>query len=428
MSRVPNVSFMSRALDVKLLSLTLNVMALLAGGASLLASVWIVLPAPSRSLWLVAVAASEWSLYLAALGALGIVCALLARAAGGGRVLWLPSLIAGSLAIVFSLYPLASAFVAARAEGVSLSLRQYAEGFVRGVTGGVSEDERGAFTTHTFATVEGRELRLDVYLPPEGVARSGAAVVVVHGGSWGGGERSDFPRWNLWLTRQGFAVFDVDYRLSPQPNWLTATGDVKCAVVWVKRHAGEFHISPDRLALLGRSAGGHLSLLAAYTADDARLPPSCSEQASVEESAPVHADDTGVRAVVSFYAPTDLVWAYDNPANMRVLDGPETLRRFLGVRPQESAEALERYLLASPTSHVTPRTPPTLLVHGGHDQLVRAENMERLAARLEESGVPHRKVFLSYAQHGFDYNFSGWGAQVFRPVLLDFLREHTRPR
>jgi acetyl esterase/lipase len=409
------------------LSRTLNVLALLAGVASSLASVWIVVPAPAYSLWLVAVAASEWGLYLAALGAFGIVCALSTRAVSGG-VLWLPSLIAGSLAVVFGLYPLASAMVVARAHGVSLSLGRYTDGLVGRVTGSVSEDERGPFTTHTYATVEGRELRLDAYLPPAGVVQSGAAVIVVHGGSWGGGERSDFPRWNHWLAGEGFAVFDVDYRLSPQPNWLAATGDVKCAVAWVKRHAEEFRVSPDRLALLGRSAGGHLALLAAYTADDTRLPPSCSGQASGEESVPTAAGETGVRAAISLYGPTDLVWAYDNPANMRVLDGPETLRRFLGVRPHESGETLERYMLASPTAHVTPRTPPTLLVHGGHDQLVRAENMERLALRLEESRVPHRAVFLAYAQHGFDYNFNGWGSQVFRPVLLDFLREHTGPR
>jgi acetyl esterase/lipase len=406
----------------------LNALALLAGVAALLAAVWIVVPAPSRSLWLVAVAASEWGLFLAALGAFGILCGLSARAAGGGR-LWLPSSIAGVLAIVFGLYPLASALVVARARGVSLSLRQYAAGVTGRLNGGASEDGVGAFTTHTFAIVEGRELRLDAYLPPEGVVSSGAAIVVVHGGSWGGGERSDFPSWNQWLARQGFAVFDVDYRLSPQPNWLAATGDVKCAVAWVKKHADELRVSPDRLALFGRSAGGHLALLAAYSADDPQLPPSCSQQGSGGEPlAPQPADDTNVRAVVSFYGPTDLPWAYDNPANMRVLDGPATLRRFLGADPHQSAEAMDRYLLASPTAHVTPRTPPTLLVHGGHDQLVRDENMQRLAARLDDSGVPHRSIFLPYAQHGFDYNFNGWGSQVVRPVLLDFLREHTGAR
>lgn len=409
------------------MSRALNVLALLSSAAASLASVWIVVPAPSHSLWLVAVAASEWGLYLAALGAFGVLCGLAARATGGG-MLWLPSLVAGCLAIIFGLYPLGSALLAARSRGVSLSLRQYIAGFVGRVNGELSVDKTGSFTTHTFATVEGQELRLDAYLPPEGVVMSGAAVIVVHGGSWSGGERSDFPLWNLWLARQGFAVFDVDYRLSPQPNWRTATGDVKCAVAWVKKHADEFRVSPDRLALFGRSAGGHLSLLAAYSAEDARLPKSCSPTASVGDSEPAAADETSVRAVVSLYAPTDLPWAFDHPANLRVHDGPATLRRFLGVGPHESGEALERYLLASPNAHVTPRTPPTLLVHGGHDQLVRAENMERLAAKLEAAGVPRESLFLPYAQHGFDYNFYGWGAQVLRPALLDFLRANTGPR
>jgi acetyl esterase len=413
------------------LSRALGVVALLAGASALLCAVWIVLPAPSHFFWLVAVGASEWGLFLAALGAFGVLCGLAARrgAAGGGR-LWLPAAGAGCIAVVLGLYPLYSALEAARARGISLSLRQYVARPLAGLTGRASAGEAGAFTTYTYATIEGQALRLDAYVPPAGVESNGAAVVVVHGGSWSSGGRGDFPLWNAWLARQGFAVFDVDYRLAPQPNLAEATGDVKCAVTWVKGHAGEFRLSPDRVALLGRSAGGHLALLAAYAAeDDARLPPSCSPPDCDGEvyGSPI-LPDADVRAVVAFYAPTDLTWAYDNPANGRVLDGPAALRRFIGASPHESEAARTLYLLASPAAHVTHTTPATLLVHGGQDQLVRAENMEMLAARLDRAGVPHREVFLAYAQHGFDYNFDGWGAQVVRPVLLDFLRENTQPR
>jgi len=134
-----------------------------------------------------------------------------------------------------------------------------------------------------------------------------------------------------------------------------------------------------------------------------------------------------VRAVVSFYAPTDLLWAYDNPANGRVIDGPETLRRFIGGNPHASSDIRERFILASPVAHVTAaRTPATLLIHGGYDQLVRSENMDLLGKKLKEAGVPHKVVLIPYAQHGFDYNFNGWGAQVVQHVLLDFLRESTK--
>jgi acetyl esterase/lipase len=89
-------------------------------------------------------------------------------------------------------------------------------------------------------------------------------VIVVHGGGWRSGERSDFPSWNAWLADTGYVVFDIDYRLSPPPAWQDAPADVACAVGWVKENAARYGVDPERVALMGRSAGGHLVLLAAY--------------------------------------------------------------------------------------------------------------------------------------------------------------------
>ncbi len=404
----------------------IRTLAFLSSLLALAATVWIILPAPAYFLWLISVLASEWSLAFGALGAVGCLCSLLICAVGGRR-LWLLPAGAGGLAVLLALYPLASGLLAAHANGGALSLRQYSSVAARDRNGDADAD--GNATTHTFANVAGQPLQLDAYLPPAaGTHNGGAGVIVVHGGVWRAGARSDFPQWNRWLARQGFAVFDIDYRLAPQPNWQTATGDVKCAVLWIKQHAAEFHVAPDRLALLGRSAGGHLALLAAYTADDVRLPPSCASLEGDSAGAAAGAANTAVRAVVSFYGPTDLIWAYDNPANQRVLDGPATLNRFVGGDPHAAPDIHARFQLVSPDTHVNARTPPTLLIHGGHDQLVRRENMDILGAQLTAAGVHYRRVFLGYAQHGFDYNFNGWGAQVVRPILLDFLRANTQPR
>ncbi len=404
----------------------LNVFALLSGATALLATVWIVVPAPAYEVWLLSVGASEWSLIFGTLGVVCIASSMFVRAGDAHGRAWRWSLGLGVLAVALSLYPPASALRVAREEGVSLSLREY-------VAGIRDEMRPGGFTTHAFATVDGNVLRLDAYSPTGDVKANGAGVIVIHGGSWNARARSDFPEWNYWLAQHGYTVFDIDYRLAPQPNWRTATGDVKCAVAWVKRHAREFGIGTDRLALLGRSAGGHLALLAAYTPDDTRLPSSCmDDEASdgLDESAMSGGESSeNVRAVVAFYAPTDLLWAYDNPANPRVIDGPLTLRRFVGGDPHASDEIAARFRLVSPVSHVNARTtPPTLLIHGGHDQLVRSENMELLGGKLKKAGTPHRELFIPYAQHGFDYNFRGWGAQIVRPLLLDFLRESTQPR
>ena len=384
---------------------------------ALLSVIWIIVPAPSYYIWLYSVAVSEWSLWFGALALVGIVCALSARFGGRNGNIWLASFFIGGLAFIISLYPFFSVIAAARQENVSLSLKRYLSGLF--TNGNSSEIQTKNFTTYTFARVGETELKLDVYLPPENTANNGAGVIVVHGGSWNGGTRNDFPQWNRRLVEQGYTVFDVDYRIAPQPNYLTATGDVKCAVRWVKEHAAEFKIAPERIALLGRSAGAHLALLAAFSAGDARLPAACQNAEKMEKS-------ENVRAVVLLYAPIELLWAYDNPANLLVIDGPTTLSRFLGGSPHESAEIRERFVLASPAAHVSADSPPTLLVHGGQDQLVRVENMYFLADKLKQANVPHKTIYLPYAQHGFDYNFNGFGSQIAESVILDFLRENTQ--
>ncbi len=398
----------------------LNVLSFVLSATALLATIWIIVPAPFYNVWLLSILASEWSLLFGVLALFGIAAGFAARAAS--RKLRFVSVAMGVFAVLLSLYPVFSAYSTAQKQGISLSLRRYFAGFTNFKNNDSAQTKLLDYTTHTFVNAERNELRLDAYLPPDNIEANGAGIIVVHSGSWNAGERNEFPQWNEWFARQGFAVFDIDYRLAPQPNYVTATGDVKCAVNWVKRHSSKFGISPDRIALLGRSAGGHLALLAAYSAGDSRLPSSCQNSNIDFDISP----NENVRAVVSFYAPTDLLWSYDHPANRFVIDGPATLRRFLGGNPHESEEMRQRFLLASPVNHVNPLAPPTLLVHGGQDQLVSDKNAELLDAKLGEAHVPHKLLFIPYAQHGFDYNFNGWGSQIVQTVMRDFLGENTK--
>ncbi|MET0752704.1 MAG: alpha/beta hydrolase, partial [Pyrinomonadaceae bacterium] len=307
------------------------------------------------------------------------------------------------------LYPLLTAFQTAREKNVSLSFARYFDG----LTG---EKSNIQFKTYVYKRAGETELKLDVYAPPEGIEANGAGIVVIHGGSWSAGERSDFPQWNAWLAANGFTIFDIDYTLAPQPNYAAAIDDVKCAVRYVKAHGAELNVAPGRIALLGRSAGGHLALTAAYTANDGQI--SCGENDS--------ANDETVRAVVSFYAPTDLVWAYDNPANQLVIDGPRAIANFIGGSPRESDEISARFALASPIEKVNANSPPTLLIHGGRDQVVRGENLDILDEKLKQTGVARETLVIPYAQHGFDYNFNGFGSQIAKPVILDFLIKNTQ--
>jgi acetyl esterase/lipase len=388
-----------------MLRLTLVTLALLCSTLAVFITIWIVIPAPAYRFFEVAVGASEWSLWFGALGLAGAALGLLALAAGSRWPAWL-ALSLGVAAVGLAMIPPLDAWRVARANKIELSVRGY-------LFGSPAKDAPASVerTTETYAVAAGQTLKLDVYLSPHQTEMARPAIIVVHGGSWSAGERDDYPQWNEWLARQGYAVFDIDYRIAPQPNWQTATGDVKCAIGWVKDNAARYAVDPARLALLGRSAGGHLALLAAYSTGEAALPPSCN------------APDASVRAVVSFYAPTNLKWGYENPANERVLDGPGKIRDFTGGTPSTAAEIIK---LASATSHVNSNTPPTLLLHGGRDQLVKDEHMALLSNKLERQHIPHRAVLIPYAQHAFDYNFNGWGSQLSRQLLADFLSAHLR--
>ncbi len=296
-----------------------------------------------------------------------------------------------------------SAPAGSRQAEVPLSLMEYGSGPFQ------QKRAPSKIRTQTFADVAGQKLQLDQYDPQDAAASRRSAVIVVHGGAWNAGKRSDFPQWDGWLASLGYTVFDIDYRIAPQPNAETATNDVLCAVQWVKRNAQAVKVSPDRIILMGRSAGGHLALLAAYKSQ--QPVPICGTEISA--AAPV-------RAVVAFYAPTDLAWSYDHPANQRVLDGPETLRRFIGSGLHQE-NAAQKYRNASPADNITAATPPTFLVHGGKDQLVLPENAAILDRNLSANGVHHETIFLPYAQHGFDYNFHGWGSQIVKARLIRFL-------
>jgi acetyl esterase/lipase len=378
------------------------------GGAAAFFSLWIIVPAPLYVLWLAGIAGTEWSLWWGLLGLVGISCGVLAYQTGS-RVSGKIGVLLGAFAAGISLLPLTACIPIAQQQNTPLSLRRFFFG-----EAGVRNQATTLPQTVTFATVSNQKLQLDIY-PAAGVQTIAPtpALIVVHGGSWRAGNKSDFAPWDRWLATQGYTVFDIEYRIAPQPNWREATGDVKSAIGWVKRHAERYHVDPDRLALLGRSAGGHLALLAAYTPTDKQLP--ASDSAST---------DTRVRAVVSLYSPTDLTWGYYHPAKPDVIDGPGTLRRFIGDSPADLPDAFRE---ASPITHVGSETPPTLLFHGERDLLVGPQHTVRLSQKLTAAHIPFQSVYVPYALHGFDFNINGWGSQIEQPILLAFLRRHLAP-
>jgi acetyl esterase/lipase len=378
-----------------------KVLALVIAGAAALAAALIILPAVSMKMALAAIVASERSGLIAAAAIVALPLAFFGFTRGRRTPAALAVVLAvGALGV--SVLPLAQAHSLAKTRGVSLDFRRYLRAKID------SEGPGRPSQTINHATVNGTPLALDVYLPRVRPATPGRPVLVIHGGFWAAGQKGEAPLASQRLADLGFTVFDVQYRISPQPNWKSATGDVKCAIGWIKQHAEtpDWNVDPKKMTLLGRSAGGHLALMAAYAPADPELPASCD------------AGDTSVDAVISLYAPTDLVWGYQYPANRWVTDSRAKMRAFVGGPPDQTGD---RYRALSPLERVTTSAPRTLLAHGGRDQMVPHGHMGLLAARLRAMGVPCDTLFIPYAQHAFDFVSGGFSDQILEAAMLKFL-------
>jgi acetyl esterase/lipase len=269
------------------------------------------------------------------------------------------------------------------------------------------------------AVAERRELRLEPSAPELALdlyrgrgSSPRPLVVVVHGGSWQGGDKGEAGHVSRFLAARGFTVADLRYRLAPRHRSPASVADVKCLLGRLRERAQELALDPRRVALLGRSAGGQIALVAAYSAGDPRLAPSC----------PV--PDAPVQAVVSIYAPTDLAWGYENPSVPDVIHGPRSLETYLGGSPRDFAEA---YRLGTPQSWLDREVPPTLLIHGEADRLVRAEHARRLARALLAARGRVELLLVPFADHGFDRRSGGIGEQLARAEILRFLTALPAP-
>jgi acetyl esterase/lipase len=361
-----------------------------------LAGVLLLAPPLTRLQWIARLMVRETSLGLTVLGLIALV---LARGRSDARAWWTrrASLAAAVVGLLPLLVPL-PAFPA----GHGLSVAEYV--LPGALTPRVTVDR------DVVLDPAAPDLKADVYQAPG--AGPHPFVVVVHGGSWRGGDKGQAPHPSRQLAAAGYTVVDVRYRLAPRDPFPAAVADVKCLLGRLREQARERGLDARRAALLGRSAGGEIALVAAYSAGDTRLPPSC----------PVV--DEPVAGVVAVYSPTDLVYGYETPMQPDVGQGTESLSLYLGGSPSERPEA---YRLASPVAWVDRPLPPTLLVHGDADRIVRYEHSTRLQAALSGKGQAVRLVRVPMGEHGFDARPGGVGEQLARAAMLDFLRDTLRP-
>lgn len=255
-----------------------------------------------------------------------------------------------------------------------------------------------------YAEVDGVALRYDHYRPltVEGPA---PAVVVVHGGGWMNGDPSQAGPNAMHLARRGIGTVSISYRLAPDARFPAQLDDVRHGLRHVRAHAAELGIDPERMALLGFSAGAHLALLAHLTAGLADLPPRVPEAlAGVSEA---------VRAVICHYGPYDLSRRKPNPEW-------DPVGALLGNRVDDP-----RWVrLASPSTHAARASAPILLVHGTADTVVSYRESRRMHDALVAAGRSSDLLLLEDAPHAFQIQWEGEANQRATAAMDAFLDRH----
>jgi acetyl esterase/lipase len=267
-----------------------------------------------------------------------------------------------------------------------------------------------------FATVPGtdRKLLADVWSPPDGVAPSRLGFIYLHGGGYSAFDKGGPTElWFRHLAAQGHVVMDVAYRLIPETTVVGMQGDVKRALVWLKRNAGRYGVDPNNIVLGGGSAGSHLVLLAAYAPYHPLFTPE-----------DVRGMDLSVRGVIGYYNAGDYRLESQPAVNPSAVE--QTVARLLtnllerwssseiavddaggwdahlllGGRPDQWPHL---YQQISPIIHVSGDTPPTLQFVGEHDVYVSASgSVSALHRKLQEVGVPSLYVEFPRTDHAFD--------------------------
>ena len=246
-----------------------------------------------------------------------------------------------------------------------------------------------------FAWTPQRVLKMDIYRSmdfDEELERP--AIIVVHGGGWRNGDKGlYYSNHHKALAFQGYVVFDVQYRLTTgdEIGWPAQLDDIRIAIRHVKQNARSYGIDPERIALYGRSAGGHLVLMAAATATGPNA-------------------DTAVKAVVEAYAPVNMM-----------LVGSEHDERVLKLFGANSYENPKIYRGASPLHQISADMPTVLALHGSRDPLVTQYHAEMLQKRMEDVGRPCIVLRIPWARHAFDVVRIGLGNQLTQYYVDRFL-------
>lgn len=242
------------------------------------------------------------------------------------------------------------------------------------------------------------------YAMPRAAARPTPALVLIHGGGWMKGDKATFSEHCTGFANLGYFCASINYRLSMEAPFPAAVEDCKCAVRYLRAHSAKYNLDPQRIGVLGNSAGGHLALMLGMAGEDAGL----------EGDGPYRHESSMVQSVVSDSGPTTLepeALTGLRQEAMNFLAGPEAMR----------AERIRR---ASPIEYVSARTPPLLLLYGVTDCLVPVGDVDAFVAATGKAGL-HDVTYVRLAAAGHcPYRLQN--AEFLRALVADFFHRTLR--
>ncbi|WP_197138096.1 alpha/beta fold hydrolase [Crateriforma conspicua] len=266
-----------------------------------------------------------------------------------------------------------------------------------------------------FGTGGGRDLKMHIVVPKEKAETPAPAYVWIHGGGWMGGTKEGGVGQVTPMVRKGFVGATIEYRLTGEAPFPAQIEDCKCAIRYLRAHAEKYNIDPDRIAVGGSSAGGHLVALLGTSGGVKEL----------EGNGGWADQSSSVQAVVDLFGPTDFklfvtTKGYeghnkDRSPESRLLGGGEVL-------PQ--TDAIKR---VNPITYIDSDDPPFLIIHGSNDRTVPANQSETLHAALEKANVPSRLKIIDGAGHGGP-QFSDLAIRQMKTEFLSQLLEKAENR
>ncbi|MCA8999827.1 MAG: alpha/beta hydrolase [Planctomycetaceae bacterium] len=237
----------------------------------------------------------------------------------------------------------------------------------------------------TYARYPKTAVKLDLFLPKDSGKELRPGLILIHGGAWRAGSKADYRYYGGQFAERGYVTVSINYRLVPEHPFPACLQDCKTAVRWMKAQAKDFRIDPEKIAVFGGSAGGHLALMVGYT-----------DTPEFEGTGGHPEQNSRVAAVVDLYGPTDMTV----PEIQRFDFVAEMFNQFLGAT---IAERPELYRLASPITHVSDQCPPTLVIHGTADSMVPITQSDALVEKLKDQGIPYVYDRIPDWPHAMDF-------------------------